>query len=195
MNGAPRVVEAGLRSFRCAYSKYLETPYELGQMVAVREGRDTILGVVAECESGPDDPARPLEPRGEPGQAAAEVIAGEPVLRLLLRTRMLVVTCGYLSGEWARATLPPSPPPLLSEVLPASDAEVVRIAGSGAVLARLPSSPECDGEVVAAAIRRAREAFPAGQQREFTVAAGKELARLLHADLSGLTTILRSLQS
>ncbi len=186
----PRVTEASVRSFVCAYERYEEAPFALGQLVAVREGAATIVGVVAEIESGPDDPTRPLQPRGEPGQSGAEVMAGEPGLRELLRTRVTVVSCGYIEGEAARAALPPTPPPLLGAVEAATHAETIRIAGEGAFLALLVASPLCDDAVIAAAIRASSRSFDL-RAGEYTVTAGKELARLLRADPARLTSILR----
>lgn len=186
----PRVTEAGLRSFVCAYERYTDAPFRLGQLLAVREGPWSSLGVVADTQSGPDDPTRPLQPRGAPGQTADAVMAANPELRLLLRTRVTVVSCGYREGETVRPTLPPAPPPLLGIVEPATAEETVRLAGDGAFLALLTASPLCDDAVLSAAIREAAVAF-GSNARDFTVTAGKELARLLKAEPARLATILR----
>ena len=82
----PRVVEASLRSFVCAYERYTDQPFRLGQLVTVREGPWSCLAIVAETESGPADPSRPLQPRGSAGQTAFVVMDENPELRLLLRT-------------------------------------------------------------------------------------------------------------
>ena len=190
MSDTPRVVEAGLRSYQCAYEGYCESPFSLGQIVAVREGPWPILGVVADAASGPEDPTRPLQARGGAGQTAADVMAANPEIRLLLRTHVTVVACGYVEGETVRALLPPTPPPLLARVEQATTAETVRLASDGAFIALLVRSPLCDDSVIAAAIRSAARAFEAGS-RDFTVRAGKELARLLKAEPSRLTNIIR----
>lgn len=187
----PRVVEAGLRAFQCAYERYVEDPFRLGQFVAVREGPCVVVGVVTDAVSGPEDPSRPLQSRGG-AQTAAEVMADNPEIRLLLRTRVSVVSCGHIEGELARPSLPPLPPPLLARVEPASDAEVVRLAGDGAFLALLVGAPGCDAAAIAAAIRVAAIAFGPGAH-DFTVTAGKELARLLKAEPSRLTSIIRGI--
>ncbi|MBI2766293.1 MAG: hypothetical protein HYX53_10350 [Chloroflexi bacterium] len=185
----PRVVEAGLRAFACAYERYVEEPFRLGQLVAVREGPWTVIGAVADTASGPDDPSRPLQATGGE-MSAAEVLADNPHIRPLLRTRLTVVSCGYIEGEVARALLPPTPPPLLARVEAASEPETVRITGDGAFLALLVGAPQCDDAVLAATIRSAAAAHGAGA-REFTVVAGKELARLLKADSARLASIIR----
>lgn len=192
MTALPRVVESGLRQFTCAYAAYVEEPHALGRMVAVREGLGVTLGVVADAASGPEDPSRPIQPRGQAGQSSAEVMTANPGLRMLLRTRVTVVTCGYIEGETARPVLPPVPAPLLAEVDTATDAEVVRLAQGGAFLALLLAAPACDDSVVAAAIRWAGLACPSGERRAFTVEAGKELARLLKVEPARLTSIIRS---
>lgn len=190
MNATPRVVEAGLRDFQCAYENYVEDPFRLGQLVAVREGPAVTFGVVADIQSGAEDPSRPLQSQGEPGQTAAEVMAENPHIRPLLRTRLIVACCGHAEGETPRSALPPMPPPLLALVEPASVAETIRITSDGAFLALLVDSSVCDDAVIAAAIRNAAPAFAAGAY-DFSVRAGKELARLLKAEPSRLTSILR----
>jgi hypothetical protein len=189
---APRVVESSLRSFQCAYERYVEAPFALGQLVAVREGPALVFGVVAEVASGPEDPTRPLQARGLPGQKASEVMAENPEIRLLLRTRVTVVTCGYREGEMIRPQLPPSPAPLLAEVQAATPEETVRLAADGEYLALLLPAPACDDAVIAAAVRQAAPAFD-GQAQEFRVRAGKELARLLKAEPARLASIIRGI--
>ncbi len=186
---APRVVEAGLRSFTCAYERYVEEPFHIGQVVAVREGPVTILGCIADTASGPEDPGRPLQAQGG-ALTAAEVFAENPHIRPLLRTRLTVVACGYIEGEAALALLPPAPPPLLARVEPATAGEVIHATTDGAFLALLTASPLCDDAVLAAALRAAASAH-GPEAREFTVRAGKELARLLKAEPARLSSILR----
>ena len=193
-SGQPRVIEAGLRSFICAYETYVEDPLSLGQMVIVREGPAAVLGVVADASSGPDDPTRPLQARGGPGESAAEVMAANPEVRLLLRTHLTVVCCGHAAGELFRPALPPTPPPLLAIVEPAGRGETAAFAADGSFLAMLVASPLCDDSVLAAAIRGAARAFDLSGH-EFTVTAGKELARLLRAEPARLASILRGVVS
>lgn len=186
----PRVVEANLRGLVCSYERYTETPYELGEFVVVREGSYPVFGVVVSVESGPEDPTRSLLPRGTAGETAAEVMKANPEIRLLLRTRVGVVACGYVDRGGAHAGLPPLPCPLLAAVERADVGEVVDVVADGAFLERLVADPAADDATVAAAIRRAGLALgPAGEA--FRVAAGKELARLLRADPARLATILR----
>lgn len=192
MTTLPRVVEAGLRQFVCAYAGYVEEPHALGRMVAVRDGQVVVLGVVSDSASGPQDPSRPLEPRGLAGESASEVMASNPGIRMLLRTRVTAISCGYIEGEAARPQLPPVPAPLLGEVDTATDAEVLRIADGGAFLALLLAAPGCDDAVIAAAIRWAARSHAPPDRRAFTVEAGKELARLLKAEPARLTSIIRS---
>ena len=182
-----------MRTFDCAYVRYTSEPFALGQMLAVREGQYYTFGVVAGSESGPEDPARPLVPRGAPGQSAADVLANNPEIALLLRTTLAAAVCGHIEREIARPHLPPQPPPLLAEVRAATDDEKVRVAADGAFLVPLLANPAADDAVVAAAIRDvARAAGP--DARAFTVRAGKELARLLKAEPSRLTSILRAVE-
>lgn len=193
MTDTPRVVEAGLRSFTCAYERYVEEPFRLGQFVAVREGPWPIVAVVSDVASGPEDPSRPLQATGGSLSAAA-VLVENPHLRPLLRTRLTAISTGHFEGEMPRAALPPVPPPLLARVEAASDGEVMRLAAGAGFLALLAASPLCDDGVIAAALRSAAAAH-GHESREFTVEAGKELARLLKAEPSRLTSILRGVAS
>ena len=186
-----RVVEASLRRFQCAYDGYVEQPFALGTLLAVREGAAPVFGVVAEVESGPDDPTRPLAPPPDAGELTAEALLSErPHIRPLLRTRVTVVTCGFAEGEVIWPRLPPSPPPLLAVTTEASAGETVRLVSDGGFLAALVASSECDDAVIAAAIRRASIAFEM-ESRDFKIRAGKELARLLKAEPARLTSIIR----
>ena len=180
-----------MRAFDCAYARYTSEPFALGQMLVVREGRYLTFGIVTGSESGPDDPSRPLVPRGEPGQSAAAVMAGNPEIELLLRTTLTVAICGHIDREVARPILPPRPPPLLAEVHAADDEEKIRVADDGRFLVPLLANSAADDAVLAAALRDAGRAAGPGK-RPFLVAAGKELARLLKAEPSRLTSILRA---
>ena len=186
----PRVIEASLRGFVCAYARYTEAPYRLGEFVVVREGSYPVIGVVASVQSGPEDSSRSLQPRGAPGETAAEVMRTNPEIRLLLRTQVGVVACGFLDGGVLRGGLPPLPCPLLAAVDLAGAEEVAEFAAGCGFLERLVADPEATDATISAAVRRAAESMgPATDS--FRVAAGKELARLLRADPTRLGTILR----
>ncbi len=188
-----RVVAATLRHFDCSYSKYVENPVELGQVVVVREGSCAVYGVVAELESGPEDPTRPLQPIGRPDESAADVMRAHPHIRQLLRTRVRVITCGHAENGQVRPYLPPVPPPLLARVEAAPEEEVRELVAGGRFLAQLLAAPDCDDAVAGAALRRAAAAFrSADDAHRFAVEAGKELARILRAEPARLTTILRA---
>jgi len=187
---APRVIESKLRGFSCAYSDYVDDPYQLGEFVVVREGRFPVIGVVSAVESGPEDPSRPLLPRGAPGVSAAEVLTINAGMRELLRTEVGVVACGYFAGDRARPGLPPLPTPLLAEVELAASSEIGAFASDCAFLERLIFDSGSNDSTVTAALRRVALALKPGEN-DFLVGAGKELARLLRADPARLATILR----
>jgi hypothetical protein len=189
------VIEASLRCFRCAYPRYVEEPVSMGEMVAVREGRCTILGAVASIESGPEDPTRPMQPRGEAGLTAAQVMEANPEIRPLLRTRVHVVICGHAENGRFLAAPPPVPPPLLGEVHRASGEELERAAAGAVFLPLLLGAPDCDDAVAGAVIRAMLGTIPdAAARHAYAVTAGKELARLLRADPSRMATIVRSME-
>jgi hypothetical protein len=162
----------------------------LGQLLVVREGPVAVFGVAAEVASGPEDSSRPLQAHGAPGETAAAVMASNPEIRMLLRTRVTVATCGYSANGLPRPHLPPTPAALLAAAEAADLVETMNLAGDGTFLAPLIAAPICDDAVIAAAIRLAARSF-GSESREFTVRAGKELARLLKAEPARLTSILR----
>ncbi len=188
-----RIVRASVRAFDCAYTRYTSEPFALGQMLAVREGPHVTFGIVTDSESGPDDPSRPLTPRGQPGQTANDVLTSNPEIEYLLRTTLSAAICGHIEREVAHPLHPPTPPPLLAEVHAASESENVRIAAEGRFLVPLLANPAVDDAVVTAAIRGVAHAAGAGE-RDFLIAAGKELARLLKAEPARLTSILRAVE-
>jgi hypothetical protein len=190
---SPRVVEASLRTFVCASDRYVDEPLSLGQIVAVREGPAVVFGVVADATSGPEDPSRPLQAAGGT-RTAAEVFADNPHILPLLRTRLSVVSCGHSADETTFPLLPPAPPPLLALVQAATRDEIERLAEGAAFLALLVAAPIADDQVIAAAVRSASRAFDLAAH-EFTVTAGKELARLLRAEPARLATILRGVSA
>lgn len=190
MNETARVVESTLRGFVCAYPSYTEAPFTLGQLLVVREGPVAVFGIAADVASGPEDPSRPLQAHGAPGETAASVMADNPEIRMLLRTRVTVATCGYAVDGHPRPHLPPVPAPLLAAAESADEMETMTLVSDGTFLAPLIAAPVCDDAVIAAAIRLAARSFGT-ESRAFTVRAGKELARLLKAEPARLTSILR----
>jgi hypothetical protein len=188
-----RVIEANLRTFRCAYARYEDSPVEHGALVAVREGMSTVFGVVSNIESGPQDPTRPLATRDQPGESADQILADNPELRPLLRTCVDIAICGHVRGEACVPSLPPAPPPLFARVEPASDDEIVRLAEGGRFLPLLVHAAGCDDATIAATCRAVMQAMAETERRGFAVVAGKELARILRAEPARLTTIIRSM--
>ena len=113
-----------------------------------------------------------------------------PEIRLLLRTQLGVVTCGYFNNGVSTAGLPPVPPPLLAAVERATREDVADFVGAGEFLERLVAESVAGDSAIAAAVRSGAEAL-GNEGDAFKVRAGKELARLLRADPARLGTILR----
>lgn len=117
-------------------------------------------------------------------------MADNPEIRLLLRTELAVVTCGYFRAGVSLAGLPPVPAPLLGAVERASPEELLELLEGCAFLERLVAEPAAGDAAIAEAIRSGAAVLGSGQS-DFRVRAGKELARLLRADPARLGNILR----
>jgi hypothetical protein len=106
---------------------------------------------------------------------------------------VLVVGVGRGTDIYHR--LPPQPPGTLDRIYGCSGAEVVRFSARHDWLRTVLAAAEVPAEqLLAAALRTAAAARPPDQREVYLVGAGRELARLLAADLTRLDGILQQLR-
>lgn len=133
-----------------------------------------------------------IEPNRKPtayGKTEDELRLEQPQIFELLRTEFSCLTVGYEDDTGVHQLLPPHPPKIHSFVHFCSATEIARFTDKAHYLrpifnqARVPSD-----ELTIAAIRNAYRAR--GENGQYLVKAGKEVARLLKDDYDRLRSIL-----
>jgi hypothetical protein len=160
-----------------------------GSFVVARDGAYEVYGVVSGIQTTSLDPGRRALARGRDEVSPEDVYRHNPELPELLRTQFEVVTLGFAEGPATRRYLPPLPPRLHAFVYRCPPEAMDSLTGDLSFLRTVLAADLRAGgdELVAAAVRQAG----AGREREYLVAAGKELARLLVNDPPRLHAILR----
>jgi hypothetical protein len=106
-----------------------------------------------------------------------------------------VLAVGHGIGTTVYHRLPPYPPGALDEIRLCIGAEVSRFTERHDWMRLVLSAPDAPADqLLAAAVRQAAEARPPGLGDSYLIAAGRELARLLAADLVRLDGILGALR-
>jgi hypothetical protein len=151
----------------------------------------TILGVVANVETGGIDPGARAIMRGHDDVRDDLIYQENPDLPLVLRTTYRALVVGFAEGGTVYQFLPPRPARLHYSVVPCSPAAVHTFTEAGLdYLGALLAGTEVPvDELMAANIRLV--AGQRGEPQAFLQSAGRELAQLLHADYGRLTAILR----
>lgn len=148
-------------------------------------------GVVTRVATSPLDGNRVVQAHGMP---PGELEQRKPHLVDLLRTTYSVRVVGYGQGDARVAGTPPTPPRLHCFVSPATADDVRGITESPNFLRPLSQVADAPLEdLLACALQRARDAWPAAEQHARLVTWGKFLARLLREDYLTLEGVLQRL--
>lgn len=187
------VIEASTTEFVAESYRLHEAP-PFGSFVRASDGAVHIYGLVCHIRTGSLDPGRRPMARGENETDEEDIYLHHPELPELLRTEFTAVVVGFREGEEVHQYLPPRPPRLHGFVYACTSEEARAFTQSldflPILLAASPRGPV--DELIGAAFRQANLAR--GGDREFLVAAGKELARLLAHDPNRLSAILRRIR-
>lgn len=189
------VLESSTTQFTIGCLELYQAP-ALGRLVRARAsaGEGWIYGLVAHVETGSEPPGGYVAVRSREGLADEDVYREFPDLAAVMRTRLQALVVGFSTPDEIRHYLPPAPPPLHYSVYACDGAEVTAFTqGLGylrTVLAGLPE-PQAD-EVLAASVREACLARPDAQ--DFSLRAGREVARLLQDDYDRLRAILQRIR-
>jgi hypothetical protein len=153
----------------------------------IQRGATELIGLVYDIQIADDPFIRQLALQEEPDQVALadqREIRGVPI-------EVGVVAVGYHDGQDVFHGLPPQPPIMLNRILICDDAEVVAFTGRLDFLRLLLNSREVPAdELMVSCLRLAAQARPEAERRPFLLNAGRELARLLGADLVRLEALL-----
>ena len=167
---------------------------QFGDLVKVPLPDDgaNIFGLIYNVQVQDDPAVRQLILTGE---MEPEAILDQRENRLVpIEISVLIV--GYQQQESRIVQgLPPRPPLSLDMLIMCDEAELRKFSGSFDYLRLVLNASQIPAdEVIATHLERASAAYPAESRRQFLVAAGRELARLLNADLVRLESILRRIR-
>ena len=190
-----RVLNSTTTTFTFGYSQPDVAQPPFGSLVWAEMGADRVYGLVYQVIVRDDAFVRQIV-------AAADSLTEERIQDLRQRRQVPVevtaLAIAYRQNGQVYQRLPPAPPGALQPIYACPPAEVRRIIDRGRYdyFRTVLNNLECPGEeLVAASLRLAAACQPAGQDQAFLLDAGRELARLLAADLPRLDAILRRLAS
>jgi hypothetical protein len=168
---------------------------QFGDLVKVPLPDDgtNIFGLIYDVQVQDDPAVRQLILTGE---MEPEAVMDQRENRLVpIEIGVLIVGYQQADNNGIVQGLPPRPPLSLDTLIMCDEADLRAFTGNLDHLrlalnaAQIPAD-----EVIATHLQRASAAYPAETRRQFLVAAGRELARLLNADLVRLETILRRIK-
>jgi hypothetical protein len=155
--------------------------------VKVQQGATDLVGLVYDIQIADDPFIRQLALQETPDQVAVAdqlEVRGVPI-------EVGVVAVGYRNGDRIFQGLPPQPPIMLNRIFICNDDEVRRFTERLDFLRLLLNSREVPAdELIVACLRLAAQARPEAERRPYVLSAGRELARLLGADLVRLEALL-----
>jgi len=180
-------------------TQFLAQAYELeqapafGSLVKVDCPPDEVFGLVCRVRTGGLDPGAQAIMRGRVGVRDEAIFRENPDLRAVLRTEFSALIVGFCEAGELRQYLPPKPPPLHWSVRECHAADLARFSNRldyfRTVLA-LADAPA--DELLAANLRIVKSAR--SFDLDFSLRAGRELARLLKTDYDRLSAILRRME-
>ena len=154
---------------------------------AIQHGATELIGLVYDIQI-PDDPfIRQLALQEQPDPVALadqRDVRGVPI-------EIGVTAVGYKDGEGYFHGLPPQPPIMLDRIYICDDEEVRAFTQRLDFMRLLLDSREVPAdEMIVSSLRLATRARPEAERREFLLDSGRELARLMGADLVRLDALL-----
>jgi hypothetical protein len=185
------VVEASTTEF-LAQALELDWAPPFGAFVEVAtEDALTVYGVVAHVQTAGIDPGSRAIMRGHGDVRDERIYEENPDLPLVLRTTFRAVVIGFTEHGTVHQFLPPRPPRLHYSVFTCPPQRVRYVVGHGLdYLQALLTAPDVPvDELLAANLRLT--AYNHADADAFLQQAGRQLAQLLRADYTRLTSILR----
>ena len=186
------VVEASTSGFVAQCHRLYDAP-PLGALVRCGTADYAVYAIVGEVATRSLDPGRRPTAVGHDEATEDDVYRRNPQLGRLLSTEITAVTVAHSTGDGRLLRyLPPSPPRIHAFVSLCSPAELRRLSDSLDFLPGVLAAPVASPDDVAAAFLR--QASVAHDDPEaFLVAAGRELAALLSAQVPRLNSLLKRL--
>ncbi|RME51730.1 MAG: hypothetical protein D6796_00285 [Caldilineae bacterium] len=168
-----------------------ETP-RFGDFVKVRAGDEVyIIGLIYDVRVSDDPSVRQLILAGE---LTTEAVRDQRENRLV-PIEVSVLAVGYRRGRRYFYNLPPQPPISLDVLERCTPPEIIAFTERLDYLRLILKAGHVPAdELIVASLERAASLQAAERRRPFLVQAGRELARLLGADLIRLEDVLRQLR-
>lgn len=184
------VVEASTTEF-LSQALELDAAPPFGAFVEVADDALTVYGVVAHVQTAGIDPGSRAIMRGHGDVRDGRIYEENPDLPLVLRTTFRALVVGFAEHGQLHQFLPPRPPRLHYSVGLCPPRTVVRLTREKLdyLQALLNAAEVPVDELLAANLRYV--ASCCGDGTAFLEHAGRELAQLLRADYTRLTSILR----
>lgn len=184
------VVEASTTEF-LSQALELDAAPPFGAFVEVADDALTVYGVVAHVQTAGIDPGSRAIMRGHGDVRDGRIYEENPDLPLVLRTTFRALVVGFAEHGQLHQFLPPRPPRLHYSVFLCPPRTVVRLTREELdyLQALLNAAEVPVDELLAANLRYV--ASSSGDGTAFLEHAGRELAQLLRADYTRLTSILR----
>ncbi len=153
----------------------------------IQRGATELIGLVYDIQIADDPFIRQLALQEEPDQVALadqREVRGVPI-------EIGVAAVGYKDGDGFFHGLPPQPPIMLDRIYICDDEEISAFTQRLDFMRLLLDSREVPAdELIVSCLRLAARARPEPARREFLLDSGRELARLMGADLVRLEALL-----
>ncbi|MQG21540.1 MAG: hypothetical protein FI725_06055 [SAR202 cluster bacterium] len=188
-NHIAEVIESSSTEF-VAQAVKLHHPPELGEPVAIKDGKIVTYGLVGYAETTSIEPGRQAISRGTNLTNQSEVYLEHPELTVLLRTTFTAIVTSHRIDNTLYPFLPPFPVKLHSFVYQCDEEETTSLSKDLTFLESLLRNnlPTAD-EFVAASLRVMAEKNP--NPHDFLDSAGQRLAIILRNDTSRLQQIIQ----
>ena len=189
------VVEASTGEFVAQSYEVNQAP-PFGALVRTSDGALDLYAIVYQVTTAGVDPGRRAVALGRDVDDPEAIYRAQPQLLQLFRTDFHALVVGYQADSRIVHTVPQRPARIHDFIHPCTDDEVQRFTHSLGFLPLLLSFQAGTSveELLGAFLRQAAAARPVGEQREFLVKAGKELAVLLRGDVRRLSVVLERLR-
>jgi hypothetical protein len=184
-----RVLRSSIRGFVVASAIPEPDVPVFGSFVKahIQQGAAELIGLVYDIQIADDPFVRQLALQEVPDEVALadqREIRGVPI-------EVGVIAVGYRDGDSVFQGLPPQPPIMLNRIFICDDNEVRAFTERLDFLRLLLDSREVPAdELIVSCLRLAAQAHPERERRPFLLESGRELARLMGADLVRLEALL-----
>lgn len=184
-----RVLRSSTTTFTFGYNQQDETPPVFGSLVRADLGEMPIFGLVYDVVVHDDPFVRQIVAAGD---ILSETKIQDMRQRRQVPVEVTALAIAYRQDGAIYQRIPPRPPGALQPIYACNDDEIAGVLEKFDFFRTVLNNMQCPSEeLLAASLRQAAACQPAERQERYLLDAGRDLARLLAADLSRLDAILR----